>query len=69
MLPDRLGDHIGKALGIMGITPTRVSQWLGRPCRCKERQKRLNALGRWANRVIKGKTDKAEEYLDRITEQ
>lgn len=63
-----LGDTISHALAIIGITEQRVSRWIGAPCGCKERQDKLNALGYWAIRVLKGQTDNAEDYLDRIME-
>ena len=69
MPSDQLGNRVGKALGIIGITSSRVSQWLGRPCRCKQRQEKLNVLGKWAARVVKCKTKNAEEYLNQIMEQ
>lgn len=65
-MTDKLGDAIGKALGAVGITDERVSRWLGRPCGCRERRERLNALGQWAARVLSGKTDDAAEQLGKI---
>lgn len=62
----RLGDNVEAALKTVGITSERVSAWLGRPCGCPERKRRLNNLGAWAHRVITGKTDKAEQYLEEI---
>ena len=41
-----LGDYVAAGLSAVGITPERVSKALGRPCGCKERQSRLNELGR-----------------------
>lgn len=61
-----LGDRIGQALDLLGITPDRVTYWLGRPCGCDERKERYNALGFWAARVIAGKVESAKEYLERI---
>lgn len=61
-----LGDRVKQALTVVGITEDRVSAWLKRPCRCDERRIRLNQLGAWALRVLQGKLDKAEEYLDEI---
>ncbi len=62
----RLGDNVEAALKTVGITSERVSAWLGRPCGCPERKRRLNNLGAWAHRVVTGKTDKAEQYLEQI---
>ncbi len=61
-----LGDDLHNALAKIGITPERVSSWLGRPCNCPKRQEKLNQLGHWAKRVLKGKTEKAKHYLDNI---
>lgn len=41
-----LGDMVSAGLAAVGITPERVSKVLGRPCGCKERAAKLNALGR-----------------------
>lgn len=61
-----LGDLIHSGLNRLGLTPQRVSGWLGRECRCKERQEKLNALDRWAKRVLAGKG--TVEDLDRLTD-
>jgi hypothetical protein len=42
-----LGDHIHAALSAIGITEERVSAWLGRPCGCGKRRKKLNRLDAW----------------------
>jgi hypothetical protein len=44
--PRGLGDYVAAGLAAVGITPERVSKVLGRPCGCKERAAKLNALGR-----------------------
>lgn len=64
--PLGLGDRVEQALSLVGITEERVSKWLGRPCGCNKRKRKLNQLGAWASRVLLGKTDRAEEYLDEI---
>lgn len=64
-----LGDAVENALSSVGITKDRVSKWLGRPCQCKERLEKLNRLGAWVSRVLSGKTDKAEEYLDQVMDE
>lgn len=61
-----LGDRVEQALTAVGITSKRVEQWLGRPCGCAERREKLNRLGAWVSRVLKGKTDDAQQHLDRI---
>ena len=61
-----LGDRVTAALSAIGITDRRVTEWLGRPCGCRERREKLNQVGRWAHRVLAGNADRAREYLDRI---
>jgi hypothetical protein len=61
-----LGDLIHEALSLAGVTPERVSRWLGRECACRERRERLNALSSWARRVMSGKVEKAGEYLSQL---
>jgi hypothetical protein len=62
----QLGDRIEKALALAGITEEKVTIWIGRPCGCKERKEKLNQLGNWAQRVVKGKIENAEKYLNKI---
>jgi hypothetical protein len=61
-----LGDAVARALSLVGVTENRVEWWLGQPCSCAERKAKLNALDAWARRIIAGRLEKAEEYLDRI---
>ena len=61
-----LGDMVEKALTSVGITKDRVEKLLGRPCNCKERQRRLNELSHWARRVVGGKLSGAMDYFNRI---
>ena len=63
-----LGDRIEQALSIIGVTSERVSYWLGKPCQCSGRKEKLNQLGRWANRVLLGRTGDAEKYLNEMLE-
>lgn len=58
-----LGDLIEKALSTVGVSKERVEKWVGAPCGCKERQEKLNQLGFWAMRTLKGFTSRALEYL------
>ena len=67
--PLELGDMVHEALSIVGITPERVTAWMGRPCGCSGRRERLNNLSRWAKRVIAGKTEDAREYLEEIIDE
>lgn len=64
-----LGDAIEQALTKVGITADRVERWLGRPCACKARRDKLNAIDAWARRVLSGKTEQAEEHLNKLTEE
>jgi hypothetical protein len=41
-----LGDIVAHGLGVVGVTKERVSRVIGRPCRCSDRQKVLNEIGR-----------------------
>lgn len=58
-----LGSTISAALSSVNVTPERVEEWVGAPCGCKERQEKLDALGRWAARVARGKVDGAMGFL------
>lgn len=58
-----LGDHLADGLAAVGITKERVSRLLGRPCGCKERQRRLNELGRKAAAAIRKATGQ-ERHAD-----
>lgn len=62
----QIGDQIEKALNAVGITPERVETFLGKPCRCRERKKKLNQVGNWAYRILSGETHNAKEELDKI---
>lgn len=64
-----LGDVVAKALALLGITPERVERWSGQGCRCKDRQARLNSLSAWAWRVLGGKTENAEKYLEQLIKE
>jgi hypothetical protein len=64
-----LGDNVAKALAAVGITPERVEAWTGKPCGCRERARKLNALGAWARRVLSGKTDEAGEHLEKLMKE
>lgn len=64
--PKELGDVVHEALSFVGITPERVSAWLGRPCKCLERHEKFNNLSRWAKRVVKGKTEDAKKFLEEL---
>lgn len=64
-----LGDAVHEALELIGVTDERVQRWLGETCGgCKERRERLNALGAWASRVLRGKVRDAKELLRRLTD-
>lgn len=61
-----LGDGVESALKMIGVTKERVTAWLGVECGCDERRDKLNQIHAWAIRVVKGKLEKAQEYLDKI---
>jgi len=48
-----LGDRLASVLSAVGITKQRVSRLLGRTCKCKERQRRLNELGQQAAAAVR----------------
>lgn len=62
-----LGDLIETALKRVGITQESVERFVGGPCGCKERRDKLNALDAWARRILKGRIDRAREYLFKLT--
>lgn len=62
-----IGNQIERALKVVGITKDRVEAFLGEPCGCTERQEKLNALGIWAARILRGKVDRAVEFFERLT--
>ena len=47
------GDRVADGLAAVGITKQRFSRLLGRPCKCKERQRRLNELGQQAAAAVR----------------
>lgn len=64
-----LGDSVERALESIGLSKERVELWLGEVCRgCEERKRRLNAIDAWARRVLSGRRQDAEQYLQQITE-
>jgi len=63
-----LGDKVEQALSSVGITFERVEKWLGKPCGCKERKKKLNKLGAWVQRVLSGDKNNAEKSLHDVME-
>lgn len=64
-----LGDRLKNFLDSMGITEDRVSNWIGRPCGCKERIAKINSLHRWFKRFSPLKNTNAKEYLERIMDE
>jgi len=65
----KLGDKVEQALTTVGITSEKVEEWLGRPCNCKKRKEKLNRIGAWAARIMGGRTDDAQKYLDEFIEE
>ncbi len=65
----QLGDAVSSALAKVGITEEAVTKFLGRPCGCGERRRKLNLLGQWAARVLAGKTEDAQQQLDEVLKE
>ena len=61
-----LGDAVKSALGVVGVTEERVTDWLGRPCGCPERREKLNRLDEWARDTIANKMTDAAGFLSRL---
>lgn len=62
-----LGDSVERALTAVGLSRERVELWLGETCRgCEERKRRLNAIHAWAIRVLSGRQQNSETYLQQI---
>lgn len=64
--PMQLGNALEGAFKAVGITPERVSRFLGRPCNCAARRDKLNALHAWAARWLSGKRDDAKRHIEDI---
>ena len=64
--PVRPRDAISVALEATTVDPEKVYNWLG-SC-VPDRPRKLVRLNAWANRIIKGSTERAEEYLNQILE-
>lgn len=61
-----LGDAVASALSSVGITPERVSEWLGQPCGCAERKEKLNNLSRWAKQTTKESLESSKSFLKKL---
>lgn len=61
-----LGDLVSDALALVGVDAARVTRWVGAPCGCEERRRKMNDLDRWARRVLRGRADAAVTYLRAI---
>ena len=59
----KLGTRIERVLSSFGVTPEEVERYLGRPCGCEERKRRLDEFGAWARRVVSGRLDGMRERL------
>lgn len=59
-----LGDLVEKALTKVGITKERVEQWIGGPCGCEERKRKLNNLTTWAKRALGMESDAEAELRE-----
>lgn len=58
--PLLIGDAVEGVLKRVGITKERVSDWLGKPCNCPARKKRMNEWDLWFRHAAKLVSD--EEY-------
>lgn len=62
-----LGDAVKAALDQVGVTEERVSRWLRRDCAgCRRRQEKLNQLGWWAARALRGKLKAGKDALEEL---
>lgn len=62
-----IGTAVHDALAAVGVTEERVERWLGRCC-CAERRRKLDQLGNWAARVLRGRVQSAGDYLRSLLE-
>lgn len=44
----------------------RVESWLGRPCGCEERQRKLDALDAWVRQAARVQMKDSVEWLKRL---
>jgi hypothetical protein len=51
-----LGDWVAYWLILFGVTKERVQWFTKKPCRCEERQEKLNTWGDWFSRLWKPPT-------------
>lgn len=62
-----LGDAVERALAAAGVTEARVTRWLGAACGgCAARREKLNQLGWWAGRALRGGPDRARRLLEAL---
>lgn len=61
-----LGEFVERALSTLGVTKDRVEQWVGKPCGCRERKQKLDALDKWARQSLAKGGEQAVEYLRRL---
>jgi len=61
-----LGDQAAAVLKTLGITPERVTAWLGRDCRCKARQDRWNMWGQWLARWGREMPEQSKALLEQL---
>lgn len=65
----RLGDAVEYALSSLGITSERVEAWLGRPCGCRARKRKLNQLDDWVTKIFSSDdANKAKEEFDKMVD-
>lgn len=61
-----LGDHVKTALSAVGISEQRVQSWIGGPCSCEERRRKLNQLGWACEAFLRGKVRNAKELFEEL---
>ena len=64
-----LGTTIETALSKVGIDHDKVNRWLGRECGCRERRDKLDSLGHWAERVVRGRVAGMKQFLQQIMDE
>ena len=59
-----LGDLIERGLRAVGVTEERVTSFLGRPCGCKARKRKLNLLSDIAAKALAGNIAGAKQDME-----
>ena len=68
-VPEPGDDPITRAIEMIGREGDRVKRWMAEGCgNCADSRRKRAKIGAWASRVLQGKTEKAQEYLEKILE-